>query len=199
MEHMIIYRASFQNGKSYIGQTILSLTNRKRVHKHTSKNMSRKSAFYSAVRKYGFESIQWEVLKECKSFNQMQKEEYKYIFKFNTKYPNGYNINDGGKQYVMSQETKDKIRNSHLGKKRGPMSEEHKQKIGNSVKVSWEKPGQREYFSKIRKGVKKINKPSGWKLSEKTKKRMSESAKKSGTGKWMKEVWRQRKLLVNKK
>lgn len=89
------------NGKCYIGQSI-QLEKRKREHKYNSfhKNSNEyNSQFHKAIRKYGIENFDYEVLEfleekeyTTKKLNELEK---KYINYFNS-YKNGYNATPGG-------------------------------------------------------------------------------------------------------
>ena len=53
---------------------------------------------HRAFRKYGFENFNYEILsKDIDDIDLLNKLEIFYITKFNTKAPNGYNVEDGGK------------------------------------------------------------------------------------------------------
>lgn len=151
---MIIYKATFPNKKSYIGQTTLLLCQRKSAHKQSSKELFRISAFYGAIRKYGFNSIKWEVLKTCNSYKEMQKQEKFMIKKLKTISPNGYNIKEGGNQAKMSEETKIKLSKKAIGRKLGKMSEEQKQKISRANKIFYSNPRNKVKISNWRKNRK---------------------------------------------
>ena len=58
----LIYKATFSNGKSYIGQTTQTLQKRKQQHKDKSKLNN--NAFYHAIKKYGWDDITWEVIED---------------------------------------------------------------------------------------------------------------------------------------
>lgn len=90
---MIIYKSTNKiNGKEYIGQTVNSLE--KRISSHKA---SKKETYFShALKKYGNENFEWEVLKECNSKEELDKMEIFYIKELNTFKPNGYNLTLGG-------------------------------------------------------------------------------------------------------
>jgi len=53
---------------------------------------------HRAFRKYGFENFDYEILsKDIDDIDLLNKLEIFYITKFNTKAPNGYNVESGGK------------------------------------------------------------------------------------------------------
>ena len=88
------------NGKKYIGQTINPQL-RYNAHKSSYQNPKDKeydSLLHRAFRKYGFENFQYEILvKDIDSIDVLNELEIYYIKKFNCKTPNGYNVEDGGK------------------------------------------------------------------------------------------------------
>ena len=94
---MIIYKViNNVNKKVYIGQTIRELRIRKRCHKYTSDNNS-SSYFHRAIRKYGWDSFEWKVLCECRTKEEMDEMEKKYIKQYKShSSENGYNMTWGG-------------------------------------------------------------------------------------------------------
>ena len=64
---MLIYKVTNNiNGQIYIGQTTLSLEQRKYKHEQESRSKYRKTVkFHNALLKYGFSNFTWEILKEC--------------------------------------------------------------------------------------------------------------------------------------
>jgi hypothetical protein len=148
---MRIYKAANkENGKVYIGQTIRPFEVRKAEHLYGHNGYY----FGNALKKYDFD---WEVLKECKSISELNKMEKHFINKYKSnKKEFGYNLRNGGEnslvskrtrkkmsiaQQNMSDETKEKIRQSLLGRKHTPEriknltgwkhTEEAKKKIGD--------------------------------------------------------------------
>lgn len=87
------------NGKIYIGQS-LDLRRRYISHKNNYKNpnsQAYKNAFYAALRKYGFENFDYEIITQSENFDKDQLNELEkyYIDKYKS-YENGYNMNPGG-------------------------------------------------------------------------------------------------------
>ena len=97
--------------KCYIGQTRSHRLNRKKyrpfgylgrfkdhIHEAFSnkKNVSR--YLNSSIRKYGSDIFKCELLLTCK-VDKMDLFETNYISEFNTKFPHGYNLTDGGKTF----------------------------------------------------------------------------------------------------
>lgn len=88
------------NQKKYIGQTI-NPQQRYNAHKSNYKNIKNKeydSLLHRAFRKYGFDNFTYEILvKDINDINILNELEIYYIKYFNTKTPNGYNVEIGGK------------------------------------------------------------------------------------------------------
>lgn len=95
-------------GKIYIGQTRSHRLNHGkyrpfgylgRFNDHISEANSNKKnqSWYlnSSILKYGVENFICEKLLEC-NLQELNENEIKFISLFNTKYPNGYNLTDGG-------------------------------------------------------------------------------------------------------
>ncbi len=115
---MIVYQATNQkNGKVYIGQTINSLEKRIRDHK-SSINTRHTNLFVNALRKYGINEFDWDVLCECDSIDSLNKQEKYYISIFDSaNRVVGYNLTDGGLNHSVSERTRDKIRRALTGVK----------------------------------------------------------------------------------
>ena len=95
METWKIYKHTNKiNGKCYIGQSI-NPHHRFIAHCSRSKNDTDNSPLHSAIRKYGKEKFQLDVLEWTENYNQREKE---LIHEHNTLSPNGYNICHGGEE-----------------------------------------------------------------------------------------------------
>jgi len=113
------------NGKVYIGQSV-DINKRKREHLNNYKREENKHyALYKAINKYGVNNFKFEVVCEC-SIEELNDLEVKYINLYNSYKNNGYNMTLGGggvrglKPWLgrkHTQETKNKIRESRMGKK----------------------------------------------------------------------------------
>lgn len=179
----IIYRAINKiNGKCYIGQTIQKF--KMRVGDHKKYSRKSKSAFYNAVRKYGWESFEWEIMYNDIPTDQLDNMERWSIANFDTlaQNRNGYNTDSGGNSNkCLSEEHKNKIRKSLLGRKRPKEVGENISKalIGN---IPWNKGKTHKDDLRIIGGAnhpnfgKKENMPTmyGKKHTEETKKKISE-------------------------
>lgn len=172
-----IYKATCKlNNKCYIGETSRSFEKRKIEHINASKNLKHKSRnchFYRALRKYGENNFEWEIVEICKSsdknslYDDLFKLEIQYIEKYNT-FNNGYNSDLGGigsKGRVTSEETRTKLRLINLGRKMSSetkerlreqrigknISEEHRLKIKENTKKACENNPERS--KKIKEGL----------------------------------------------
>lgn len=133
---MLIYLVTNKiNGSVYVGQTTLSLEERKSYHERESICKTRKTVkFHNALLKYGFDNFRWEVLKECDSQEELDYYEKLYIALYHACDRNkGYNLKLGG-------------RNGGL------MTEEAKLNLGKSTKRKWADP---ECAAKMLAGLRK--------------------------------------------
>ena len=145
---MIIYKATNKvNNKVYIGQTKHSLETRKNRHLQLAKK-GVKTHFYEAIRKYGEDNFEWEIICSAKDKKTLNELETYYITKYNS-IKNGYNMVDGGDNNVMDIESvkthhaeimqseivRKKISKSmkEYRRKHG-FSEEHRRKLSESLK-----------------------------------------------------------------
>jgi len=160
-----IYKATnIINGKSYIGFDS-NWPSRKEQHKKDSKNTKKDYCFYNAIRKYGWENFQFELIYQSKDSNHckdvMEKyfiEEYRTYTRFED--CNGYNMTLGGEGtlgYKHTLESKEKVRLIALGNTRTlGMTNEKRKELGYSLITG---------------------KPIGSKECEETKKKKSETRK----------------------
>lgn len=88
----VLYKLDFPNGKSYIG--ITKHTADIRFKKHCSVN-SAQLAIHRAINKYGKDNIKVNTL-VIGSMDYLMELEKTAIKSFDTKYPHGYNLTDGG-------------------------------------------------------------------------------------------------------
>ena len=116
------------NGKVYIGQSI-NIKNRWKDHINAlNRKDSSCTLLQRAWNKYKQESFSFEILELC-SEDMLDEVETKYIDIYDAR-NNGYNIEPGGNANKhLSDETKQKIREAHLGMK---ASEETRKKMSES-------------------------------------------------------------------
>src|SRR5208283_4314746 len=127
---MIIYKITNSiNNKAYVGQCQTSLNERWRHHKTDAYRFD--GYFQRAIRKYDTECWKFEILEEVEDINLLNEAEMKWIEYYDTfNRDKGYNSTNGGVNgFIVSEETKEKMRQARLGKK---ASEETKEKIGQA-------------------------------------------------------------------
>lgn len=97
---MLVYRIINKvNGKMYIGQTTKTLEQRMYQHKQKLKSGS-KFRIYEAMREYGWDNFEAEVLEYVDTKEQLDVREIYYINKYNT-IDDGYNLAPGGNINIM--------------------------------------------------------------------------------------------------
>jgi group I intron endonuclease len=101
--------------KIYVGQTIIPLNQRWGNHKVAFKHFAAKTPNMSfcnklcrAVMKYNVENFKISLVEKCNDDILNDKEIY-WIKELNTIYPNGYNVQFGGRSTVQNERTKKKI------------------------------------------------------------------------------------------
>ena len=96
------------NNKKYIGQTI-NPKDRFTKHKSAINNVSDNeynTPLHRAMRKYGYENFDYEILSEAKTIEELNKLEIYYIEKLNTSIPNGYKIIELREAYARRESPK---------------------------------------------------------------------------------------------
>lgn len=147
METFIVYKHISPSNKIYIG--ITSQEPQRRWRKDGSGYRQNKK-FYNAIKKYGWDNFQHEILAEGLTEGEALKLEKELIQKYNS-FANGYNKSLGGDY--------------------GGYTDETKQKISNSVKELWNDETYREHMSQAHKG----KSVKGWHHTEEAKQKMSEA------------------------
>lgn len=113
---MIIYAIKYSNKIIYIGQTIRSLKKRISSYKSNIKYLKNKQYIINHLRKYGIENHEFVKIDSAFSKKELNNKEIYYIILYNTIYPNGLNLTTGGDSPEFSQETRNKMSKSRLGK-----------------------------------------------------------------------------------
>jgi group I intron endonuclease len=97
------------NNKSYIGITSTSIEQRWNAHKAIS---SECTYIRNSIQKYGEENFKIEQIDIINTIEEANEKEIYWIKEYNTMVPNGYNLRDGGKYGKISEESKEKNRQS---------------------------------------------------------------------------------------
>lgn len=94
-----VYCYTSPNGKQYIGKTVNSLQQRAGLN---GKNYQGCTAFYNAIKKYGWDNFQVEILKEV-PLDRLDETEVQLIIYYDTTNPEkGYNIISERQEYLAS-------------------------------------------------------------------------------------------------
>lgn len=130
----IVYKSTNNiNNKSYIGQTVCKFGVRKLQHINDSKAGRDNTYFHNAIRKYGSDNFEWEILGYCYSKKELDSREKWFIKKYKT-FQNGYNLTAGGGgmvNYLITEEHRRNLSKSHEGYKH---TNEQRQKISKALK-----------------------------------------------------------------
>jgi len=107
-----IYKITSPSGGIYIGQSI-DIINRKWTY--ASMKCRDQPRLYNSFKKHGWNNHNFEIIHKCSesNLNELEKHYIKEYKSFNTEY--GMNLTEGGDQYKISEETKQKISKSHIG------------------------------------------------------------------------------------
>lgn len=148
-----IYSAEIDN-KFYVGITSKGLDWRKRRHQVEARRGLTKTVFHNKLAKH-IDNTKWSILREVLSKEEALLLEKELIIQYNSRFPNGYNLTNGGDGiwgHKHSKETKESI---------------SKKNTGHTASVE-----SRELMSKNRKGI-----STGIQTIE----QKNEKAKRSGT------------------
>jgi group I intron endonuclease len=117
---------NLSSGKIYVGQAVSHILNHKRYRPYghegrfrchiseafsTKKNQSH--YLNNAIKKYGVADFVVELI-ECCKISDANDREIHYIKEFNSLYPNGYNLKNGGSVFTHSDESKKRVSNGVL-------------------------------------------------------------------------------------
>jgi len=132
MKKGIIYKATAPSGNAYIGRTIGPLVIRKQGHKQDA--IRHDYAFSRAIRKYGVDGFEWEVIYENIPEDTLNMAEICAIYTFDTYYE-GYNSTIGGEGFSGYRHTKEAKRNMSISRKaaKRTMSDENKKKLSERM------------------------------------------------------------------
>ena len=182
----IYLNTDLKTGKQYTGQHHYNKEGELDPNYHGSGVLWTK-----VLKKRPKELIKEEYIKTCYSEEEMCIDEQYYIKFFDTLYPNGYNLTEGGEGCVASEETRKKMSLAQKGKhiseeqkkklsialKGRIMSDEHKKKIGEAHKGKQLSEESKKKISDSKKGLQSGEKHPmfGKHHSEESKKKMSQN------------------------
>jgi group I intron endonuclease len=100
------------NGKVYIGQSI-DTNSRWRSHRREASKDNPTSMISKAIKKYGNDSFEFEVIASCKTWKDANDTETLLVKQYNSLVPNGYNVALGGYNAPKSEEWKKALSSWH--------------------------------------------------------------------------------------
>lgn len=171
---MIIYMCKFPNNKMYIGKTIYNLETRKNQHKYDMNRDKNNKAFYNAIRKYGWDNLEWGIIDTSDNEEELLEKEI-YWIKYYSTYVNfentmGYNMTlggDGTSGYKFTKEQKEYLsfinsgeNNSFYGKIHSDESKKQMSESKKGMYIGENNPNynnkwsdkQKQYMSNVNKG-----------------------------------------------
>lgn len=203
----LIYLVRLNEKAVYVGFTSKSIEERWKKHCMDATKYMSSYVFHKAIRKYGVEAFSVETIYTGDDWKHtLQVMEPKFITEYNTYIHNngeGYNMTMGGegsvgfhhtpenilkmskdkqgmgKGRIHSEETKEKIRQSHMGKKREPFSAEWLENMSKASKGRKREPFSAEHRQKLSEAQRGVKRGSP---SEETRKKLSEANKGQNKG-----------------
>jgi group I intron endonuclease len=155
-----IYLLISPSGKKYVGQAVSVLPcgkkhghiKRWKQHIYEAKTYKECSvALDNAIRKYGHDNFQLELLKTC-LIEELDYWENHYILEHNTLHPNGYNLTTGKSNSRQSLSTIEKRRASMIGKNKGKVlikrerKREEDQELPKYIRYYTDRDGEKEGY-----------------------------------------------------
>lgn len=139
-----IYEHVSPSGKRYIGQTCQKLSRRWR----NGTGYARNEYFYRAIKKYGWDNFQHNIICQCATLDEANNIEAGLIARYKTNLPEyGYNISGGGDGIGrMAESTKKKLSQLRRGKFAGVNNPNYGRKHTEDERARMS-AFQKEYFS----------------------------------------------------
>jgi len=160
------------NDKVYIGSSV-DIEKRKREHfNDLLKNNHGNIHLQRSYNKYGIEFFEFSILEECKKKSLLEREGFFMGHYKSLARKCGYNI-EIATRHFLSEETKQKLREAHLGKK---LSDETKKKLSKALMGNTNLAGHKHTKStkaKISKSLLGNTRTLGYKHTAESKKKMS--------------------------
>lgn len=164
---MIIYKITcLVNNKVYIGQTIKTIKDRWNRHIWNCTLEKEKMAITKAIKKYGVINFKIEEIDRASNIEELNHKEQYYISFYDSISPKGYNIDSGGKNKTMSEETKKKISISNTGKKASSETIKKLSESHRGHKMSEETKKKLSEINKLKKIDKKVREAASLKNSK---------------------------------
>ena len=161
------------NGKKYVGQTKMKPEDRW----NNGEGYKGYTYFYSAIKKYGWENFEHEIIASNLTKDEANNFEKLLIDKLDLLNHNkGYNLREGGMNAITTEETRRKMSIAGKGRK---FSEEHKRRISESNVGKKHTEETKKKLSEMRKGkfTGEDNNFYGKHHTESTKEKISEICK----------------------
>ena len=151
------------NGKLYIGQTRSHRLNHNKyrpfgylarfkdhIHEAHSNKKNQSRYLNSAILKYGIDNFTCEKILSCE-VSELDVQEERFISEYNSKYPNGYNLTNGGKGFtdVDGKFICEPNKPLKQPSKPRPKSDYTKQLISDRLKIALSNAEHREKMMKI--------------------------------------------------
>ena len=128
-----IYKITHKDtGRVYIGQSS-NLTRRKAKYRSCGGGGNTNSVIKRAILKYGWDAFNFDVIVYCEQ-NMLNTYEANLISAYDCRTPNGFNVQAGGGDYSVSEDTKALISEANSGKVR---TDEVKQKLSHAQIERW--------------------------------------------------------------
>ena len=113
MKNLIYRFTNKSNGKVYIGLTTQTIHRRLSEHKYRFTSSDRDHKLYQALRKYGWDNFDIEVIFIVFDKTHLPEFEKLFIDEYDS-FNNGYNMTSG--DALISEETRDKLRQAMIGR-----------------------------------------------------------------------------------
>lgn len=153
MSYAIYMITNSLNAKQYVG-IAKNLRNRWYSHKQAKGSCP---ALHAAIKKYGVDAFVFTHIADAFDHESACNIERLLIIQHNTRVPFGYNLTEGGDGTLglkKTEETKNKIRSSSIGKNLGKkMSDEARKKMSEAHKARKREPMTEETKQKIRQSL----------------------------------------------
>ncbi len=184
----LIYIArNLKNNMCYVGKTTKTLEQRRLDHIKNALILKSKNYFQTAIRKYGEESFTWKHLGNYETKRELDIAESLFILFFKShKSKNGYNLTwggDGGDTFTHSLNKEEKRKKIGEKSKGHIVTEEHRKKVSKWMTGRKFGPHTEEWKKENSKRMKGNKYRLGDEVSDETKNKMRESAKKRGISK----------------